>query len=221
VTEQGSTRSSLLHGFLTLLAAERQIPAATLADVVLFTKGSKDTLRFAVPRDAAQRLDAWAAEHGLAAARARAGTTRVGEWNCLQAAEDGDVELLVYGRAAAPVDELCRAELSGDPAVAGRLLGYPGCCVAAYAQVTPERWLDDTVARSGAGPYPCWANRLPLSWGAPTFIGELYPCSFRCEQAIAVGKRTYDGMRELGLDAIARTTLEQSLKPARGLEFVA
>jgi hypothetical protein len=212
--------SSLLHRFLTLLAAERQIPAATLSDVVSFTAHHKDTLRFAVPRVVGHKLDVWAHEQGLHRASARASSTKVGDWTCLHPDAEGEIDVLVYGRSAEVVEALCRAEVGGDPAVAGRLLGYPDCCIAAYAQVSPARWLDDTVARSGAPPFPCWANRLPISWGAPTLIGELYPCSFRCQPAIAIGKRTYQAMRELGLEAIARTTLEQSLRPSHGLEFV-
>lgn len=222
-----TSHSSFLFEFLRLLASERQIPAATLADVVLFAVSEKDTLRFAVPLSLRDRLDAWASEHGLRAASARVGGRRVGDWTVLSPDAGDDIALVVYGRAQEDVERLCTAEVAGDPAVAGRLLGYPACCIAAYEQhaSNPATWVERMVAKSGSGPYPCWANRLPLQRGAITFIGELYPCSFRCAAAVAHGRRVYAAMRQLGLESLAQQTLEQSLCPvdhaAGRIEFTA
>lgn len=219
--------SPFLYEFLRLLASEHQLPAATLADVVLYAVKEKDALRFAVPLALRERLDAWATAHGLRTAGARVGGRRVGDWTVLSPEAGDDIALVVYGRAAEDVERLCAAEVDGDPAVAGRLLGYPECCIEAYGQYasSPATWVERTLAKSGAGPYPCWANRLPLQRGAATFIGELYPCSFRCEAAVAHGRRVYAAMRRLGLEGLARQTLEQSLRPvdhASGrIEFVA
>jgi hypothetical protein len=220
-------KSPFLYEFLRLLASERQIPAATLADVVLYAANEKDALRFAVPIALHERLDGWAAAHGLHATGARVGGQQVGDWTVLSPEAGDDVALLVYGRSAGDVERLCAAEVDGDPAEAGRLLGYPACCIEAYAlhSSSPATWVERTLARSGAGPYPCWANRLPLQRGAVTFIGELYPCSFRCEAAVAHGRRVYAAMRRLGLEGLAQQTLEQSLRPvdhsAGRIEFVA
>lgn len=218
--------SPFLYEFLQLLASERQIPAATVADVVLYAVKEKDALRFAVPLALRERLDAWATSHGLRAAGARVGGRRVGDWTVLSPEAGDDIALLVYGRAVEDVERLCAAEVDGDPTVAGRLLGYPACCIEAYGQhaSSPATWVERTLANSGAGPYPCWANRLPLQRGAATFIGELYPCSFRCEAAVAHGRRVYAAMRRLGLEGLAQQTLDQSLRPvdhASGrIEFV-
>ncbi len=213
--------AALVPSFLRLLATHRAIPAPTLADLVLLEIGEKESIRFAVPADVRAALDTWAESGGLYRACVGARLRPAGEWNLIEPLEGGasggssDVDVVVYARSASLADELCQCEVRGRADRAGELLGYPPCCVAAYAHYAsaPSGWLPLAVRQTGAGPWWCWCNRLPLGWGAPTFVGEIYPCSFRCEALAERGERVYRAMRRLGLERLARVTLEQSLRP--------
>ncbi len=213
--------SLVLAGFLRLLARRPEIPAATIADVVLFTAGEKVAVRFAVPTEVRTELDHWASDCGLAADSRTMGIKRVADWTCVGVDESlatEHLDVVVYARSQKDASVICETETSGTSAQAGLLLGYPPCCVAAYECYSkgPADWIGRALARSGAGPFPCWANRLPLSWGAPTFIGELYPCSFDCASATRRGRLVFELLQEFGLEKLAQTILAQAILPVAG-----
>jgi hypothetical protein len=213
--------SSVVAGFLRLLASQPEIPAATIADVVLFATGEKSAMRFAVPGGGRADLDRWASDCGLAASSRTVGLKRVADWTCLgvdESSATAHLDVVVYAKSQETASLICELETNGRSEQAGLLLGYPPCCVAAYEGYSkePTTWIKQALARSGLGPFPCWANRLPISWGAPTFIGELYPCAFNCAAAERWGRAVFDRLREYGLVQLAQTILAEAIRPIAG-----
>jgi hypothetical protein len=210
--------SSVVAGFLRLLARQPEIPAATIADVVMFASGEKTAIRFAVPRGVRAELDHWAISYGLAASWCTVGLKPVADWTCLGVdapSATAQLDMVVCARSQKDASTICEIEASGDSEQAGLLLGYPRCCVAAYEGYSkePASWISQALARSGVGPFPCWANRLPISWGAPTFIGELYPCAFDCLAASRQGRAVFERLQEYGLMQLAQTILAEATRP--------
>lgn len=210
--------TDLVADFLRLTASEDSVPPSTIADVVLFAIGEKPALRFAVPTEVRRALDAWALRHGLHGAFERVGCSRVGDWVCVGRhlpTSSQSVDVTTYARTPAEANAVCAAEHDRPGEGAGPLLGYPECCVSAYREYlkAPEAWISVALARSGPPPYPCWANRLPISWGGPTFVGELYPCALDCSRAAAIGKRAHDAMQAMGLSSLCEHTLAATLRP--------
>lgn len=211
-------RNGLVVDFLRLVASETTIPPSTIADVVRFAVGDKPTLRFALPPAVRHKLDIWASKHGLHGAVETVGCTRVGDWVCVgrHLTESTEpIDVAAYATTSAEAAAVCAAEHERPGEGAGMLLGYPACCVAAYRDYlrAPQNWISIALTRSGAPPYPCWANRLPIGWGGPTFVGELYPCALDCRQAAAIGKRAHDAMQSMGLASLCERTLAETLRP--------
>ena len=76
-----------------------------------------------------------------------------------------------------------------------------------------DKWANTLIENSGPGPYPCWANRLATGWGGACFSGELFPCSLHCQNAIAIGRKTYNCLLDIGFEKLSREFLKQSLNP--------
>ena len=166
--------SILMAGFLKLLADQPEIPAAMIADVAMFAAGDKSAVRFAVSGSVRAELDHWACSCGLVADSRTVGTKRDGDWTCVgvdHSSATAHVDIVVYARSQEHASMICEIEACGKASQAGLLLGYPPCCVAAYEAISkePANWISQGFARSGVGPFPCWANRLPINWGASTF----------------------------------------------------
>ncbi len=113
--------------------------------------------------------------------RARAGS---GAWRSLLLGVDEDRTLLAWFALAFGWDEML-----------GRLLGYPACCTAVFA----ERWKEAAashqgdvvaacIADSGAGPHDWRVNILGRYFGAE-FL-QHFPCRFGCASSIALASRT-------------------------------
>lgn len=198
---------------------------ATVADVVLFDAAEKAALRFAVPTETSGAIERWAVTHDLACERRSVVTRPVAHgWNTIESADTPGVEVgdgatkadvVIVARDGAVAAELCACEVSGDPARAGEFLGYPPCCTAAYGEhcAEPGRWITVALARSKGHPPRVWCNRLPLLWEAPTFVGEIYPCSFSCEPLAGLGLRVHQLLVAQGLRGLAQRTLDEALRP--------
>jgi hypothetical protein len=166
-------------------------------------------------------LDRWASDCGLAGHSRTLGVKRIADWTCVGIDESlttARLDVVVYARSQKDASKICEIETNGNSEQAGLLFGYPPCCSAAYEgySKTPAEWIQQALARSGAGPFPCWANRLPVSWGAPTFIGELYPCAFDCAAAARQGRAVFERLQKYGLKKLAQTILTEVIRPIAG-----
>jgi len=214
----------MLQPFLRLLAENWEIPVATLADAVLFVAGDKRALRFALSQSGEQAIRKWAESQNFFVVSRLAATRKVVEgWNLLEplgleVQMCGKISysyVVVVAREAELAKELCECEINGCPKRAGELLDYPKCCVENYSgpNYRPENWISLALDACNNKLPLCWCNRLPLMWQAPTFVGEIFPCSFRCEHLAARGRRTYELLLSMGLDDLAKRTLSEALRP--------
>lgn len=101
------------------------------------------------------------------------------------------VELyLAHDRADAARAAALQADPTRNLAGLGALLGYPPCCVAAFgaqrdrANNTLNRYLAAARTPAGATPWPWPLNELHVK------LLAFYPCSYRCEAALAIATAT-------------------------------
>ena len=110
---------------------------------------------------------------------------------------------------------LSENELNGEFRISGKYFNYPDCCINSYPAISSsqDKWANSLIENSGPGPYPCWSNRLATGWGGACFSGELFPCSLHCQNAIAIGRKTYNCLLDIGFKKLSREFLQQSLNP--------
>jgi hypothetical protein len=109
--------------------------------------------------------------------------------------------------------DLANAELS-DSAAAGRLLGYPECCVEAISVIAgaSSQWALHLL-RGHAAPVDARLNRFAAEWGGIGLLGELFPCSLHCRAAAAYAQSLYDAMTSIGMRKLADAARADALTP--------
>jgi hypothetical protein len=110
---------------------------------------------------------------------------------------------------------LLKAETK-DAESAGKLLGYPSCCVGAFAKLAEKggSWgkaLASTARDAQAIDARC--NRYAAEWGGIGLLGELFPCSLDCKAAQCYADTLYQSMISLGLQRLAERAKSDSLIP--------
>ena len=58
-----------------------------------------------------------------------------------------------------------------------------------------------------------FTNRFPITWGGISIIGELFPCSLSCPNAIKYSKTMHSDVINFGFNEIAKVMVEHALKP--------
>lgn len=125
-----------------------------------------------------------------------------------------DTIVIVIGRSAEILKEYIQAESNFDYFKAGQLLGYPICCIRAYSEieVLKENWFQYYLSDNKKS-YPFWANRINTIFGGGSFIGEMFPCSLNCENAINLGKNAAKTMESFGLIKLTDTIRSHCIAP--------
>ncbi len=198
-------------------------PLALVPHLILFFTGEKQAIRFVLKKQVSDQFRTCLEAMGYCGAESRISITQVGDnWGQIDAI--GDVRggasdthrLLVMAEDRATCGHVLELELSGDSADVGRLLGYPPCCVDAYADLaaTAKAWPDALIAKS---PHPLnvslWCNRLASLWGGTCPTGELFPCSLQCPNAIRYGQRSDVLLRQHGFAPLAAEIRRQASHP--------
>jgi hypothetical protein len=195
-------------------------PLALLPHLILFFAGSKPAIRLVLKNNIADSFQNCMRQLGYECMGAPISITQVGShWG--QLVPNGTIATTSHRILVASVDSkyaeyTLSLELHGESSEAGRLLGYPECCVDAYESLAREaqRWPDVLLARS---PEPLtvsmWCNRLASLWGGTCPTGELFPCSLQCPHAISYGKLADKLLRENDCELLANEICRQSLHP--------
>jgi hypothetical protein len=113
------------------------------------------------------------------------------------ARDRGDPRVELYlSRDAEAARRAARLQADGDPTAAlaelGALMGYPPCCVAAFA-AQPDRSNNTwnryaTVARTPPGPWYGELNNLSV------MLVPFFPCAYRCDAARAFARGVLEAM---------------------------
>jgi len=109
-----------------------------------------------------------------------------------------------------------KAELYGDVEKAGEYLGYPICCIKNISNINilKEMWanfyLKDYTKMKNAN---LFTNRFPITWGGMSIIGELFPCSLTCKNAIEYGKGLHNDVKSFGYSKISETLISHAKTP--------
>lgn len=128
------------------------------------------------------------------------------------------VNMVCISKSSKLLSQLEEAESCGETVKAGRILGYPDCCVERLFSVTSrgELWANyylEDFRKSGFGSK--YANRFPIVLGGMSAVGELFPCSLSCPHAIQYSKNMIADMESLGYSRVAEKCISDSSKTVR------
>lgn len=211
---------NILGKFLYLYQSSDQISIANLSEIILFTCGINRVLRLVVkPHFASQIQRLFITDNLYFLSGKLYLCVKDNGWASISNipidSEMRTQTLLVLGNKKSDVRDCFENELNGEFRKSGKYFNYPDCCINSYPAISSsqDKWANSLIENSGPGPYPCWSNRLATGWGGGCFSGELFPCSLHCQNAIAIGKKTYNCLLDIGFKKLSREFLQQSLNP--------
>jgi len=203
----------------TLLEAAAACPSfrpCALLEIAAFSFSEKPSLRFVVAPDEETHFRSAADSLGLKWASAPVYLEPEGHnWFSIVSRRTNNRRSLVVVTHDVSPSSLLDAE-TRDSDLAGSYLGYPPCCVRAFARLTasPGKWaqvLADTARDKSSIDARC--NRFAAEWGGIGLLGELFPCSLECNEARGYADRLYMATRRLGLHRLADKARQDSLLP--------
>lgn len=208
------SKSHVAADLLRAAACCSSLRLAVLPEIAAFAEGTKPSLRFVVsPQDAA-RLGTAAMGIGLPVRTRRVFlvSKRNGWSEIVHHRTKKAQELIVITRDAG-AGRLLDAELTA-PGEAGILLGYPECCVrgSSAGETDPDLWAL-RLLQGAEGLVDARLNRFAAEWGGIGVIGELFPCSLRCQAASRYAQTLYDSLISLGLHKLAEVAKSDALAP--------
>lgn len=218
------TKEQALAGAYLRLVAAGIVPPATIPEYFRFLAGFRRLFRVFVSRGQLDRAQSALSSAGRCLQAMPVSTCHLGgSWTSLVADEFGkqpDGYVIGLGYDAKLVADLLGAERDSAE-MAGKLLEYPECCVAAYSRYADagESWSSVLVRQAMAGPYAdpatARANRLPIDWGGISPVGEMFPCALNCAEARRIGTEGWETMNRLGLSALACRLVQDATRPCR------
>ncbi len=204
----------------TLLRAASKITSlrpSALPEIAAFCARVKPSLRLVLhPEDAVVVAHAVEEADFRYATRMAHVEHKGGTWSSLVAGTgDETVSVLTVAESQSVAAEVLDAEFA-DLRHAGRLLGYPECCVLAFPELSeaggdwPFAMLSDLPPDS---PLDARLNRFAAEWGGIGLLGEMYPCSLKCAAATDYANRIHAATVSLGLQKLADTAVADALCP--------
>lgn len=207
-----------LAGLLRTVSRCASIRPSVLLETAAFGMGAKPALRFTVDESDADALEHSCAKAGIPTASRRVYLEPLGgTWTqIVPHRTESYCILVVIGQTSRMSRELLKRELV-DSEGAGRLLGYPPCCLAAFPRLAqagatwPFVLLESALESRTAVDARC--NRFAADWGGIGLIGELFPCSLYCRSAAAYSDRLRSAARAAGLQRLALQAESDALTP--------
>ena len=211
-------RAASLACLLEVTARCPSIRPATLLEIVGFCMGAKPTLRLTLNDYDADRFRVACTASGIPIAERRVYLVpHGGTWTQIVQHETERSSMLVtVATTLSSARQLLRMELD-DAEGAGRLLGYPPCCLAAFPRLVEAgpQWpfLLLKTAASPTSHVNMRCNRFAADWGGTGLIGELFPCSLQCAAAAAYADRLLLAAQKAGLLRLCQRVESDSLTP--------
>lgn len=202
-------------------ASRTKVRPACLLELLSFAAGAKPCVRL-VAEGAVSIYEAMVEEvvrpGGVSIARRWLQVRRREGWNEIM--KDGDagtpVEMVFLAWSSEAAERAADAERL-DSTAAGLTFGYPACCV--DRGISPlahgADWGERLIASAAwpNKPIDHRVNRFAAEWGGIGTIGEMYPCSLRCEGAIRYSQDMLDAARSLGLSSLADRAVADARHP--------
>ncbi len=208
--------SDIAAGLLNAAATLTSLRPSVLPEIVAFAAGEKPSLRVVLEPEDESVLLLKASRLGLSVATKPVYLeSKGGSWFSLVDHETDRKRALVVIAQGDLARKLLHAETC-DAEQAGKLLGYPACCVKAFPHLAEKgglwgRTLASTARDMQAIDARC--NRYAAEWGGIGLLGELFPCSLECDAAKNYADRLYQSMVRLGLHHLAERAKSDSLMP--------
>ena len=203
--------------FLVAAAQSSSVRPSSLLEILAFAVGAKPALRLVVDTSDAEHLERALTEIGVSyVANSVFLEAAGGTWNNIVTRHtDSAARMIVCASSITSAHCLLDAELN-DPALAGRLLGYPDCCTVRFETFakTGAQWpfaLLETVADQHRIDARC--NRFSADWGGMGLLGELFPCSLSCSSAAKYADGLRNAALVLGLRRLVQQAEEDALRP--------
>ncbi len=190
---------------------------SALLEIAALCAGVKPSLRLVLNPEDSDMIAAAVEKAGLqSAVRGARVQHEGGTWSSLVEGGGGErVSVVAISESPSAASEVLAAEFS-DPELAGRLLGYPQCCVLALPRLSEAggRW-PFALLQDRASPLPIDArlNRFAAEWGGIGLLGEMFPCSLECTAAAEYAGRIHSATVEMGLIKLAGRAVEDALQP--------
>jgi hypothetical protein len=203
-----------IEPWLDALQNEDKFPLSVLPHVGLFLTEEKDALRLVVSNKTAFALYPIISSSNLYYSQYPIQIATVSDSWSYFTESDLDTSthmVIVIARNETVSFEILEEEIRGDYKKAGKMLGYPICCINGYADLADQAsyWVTILLQKS-SNQVSFWCNRAASMWGGTCSSGELFPCSLTCKHAINYGKKADKALRDLGVHKIADTIIEQA-----------
>ncbi len=127
-----------------------------------------------------------------------------------------EVKMYSISRSFKELDDFEYAEVYGDILKAGAYLGYPKCCINNIEKINSlnSKWatfyLNQFLEIKFANHF---TNRFPITWGGISIIGELFPCSLTCPNAIEYSQNMLSDVKKLGFSKLSDIMMDHSHRP--------
>lgn len=185
-----------------LAAALPGISRGAVADLMLLEAGARDLIRLSCAASRAPAIAGALERRGLAVStwrRALQPAVRSAADDYIMSSEPTDDFAAPHARAMLFVardpslSELGESFATND-GILGGLLGYPPCCVLAYARHREHHAarLEPAFARGSSEPMPYWTNTLLDVFG--WHLSSHFPCSSGCEPTRLQAARSWSAL---------------------------
>ena len=211
----------MVKDFLNFYCKSESIGLSVISEFFLFLSGEKEIIRLSLNYKEFEIAQKLCVKHNLYFEYTSFETKDYGGgWTSLVKNNDKNLGkksytiVIVIGKTAHILNEYINAEANFDFTKAGKLLGYPKCCIKSYieVEVLKNNWYQYYFTNKKRK-YPLWANRINTIFGGGSFIGEMFPCSLNCKKAIEIGQRAASTMDSFGLAKLSGIIKNHCLAP--------
>jgi len=213
----------ILNDFLDLYSRSEEISINLIPEFFLFSSGKKDALRFSVNNNDLLKIIELAAKYNFHYDYTEFSVHSDGNnWSTLlpagsgsNDAENENIFVITLGYNKTLIYDCLRAENDFDFQKAGELLGYPSCCVNAYAEIDSykQNWVHYYYNKHPNSYQSYLNNRIASIHGYGCFSGEFFPCSLQCSITREIAKTAENLMKKNGFQDLQKVFKMHTLSP--------
>ena len=200
---------------MSIIARSRDIPISVIPEILLFFYSDKKIIRIVVSENSTKLgVEKFVKEMNLFIISNSIYVEELGNtWATIHNQKTQKKYktnfLITIGKSEKETEKAHSLELTGETLKIGELLNYPACCVSAYPEISNyfDKWPLYYLSQDGQGRHSNFANRLAIARGGISPIGEMYPCSLECQNAISIGRKVYEIANKIGMKKLSEKIL--------------